>query len=106
MFKFGTDPALSWRPAVLKEFISDTLHAQLRNKAQETLATQPSAEIRALIHREAPIAGRAYTALAFESSQRAKVQRAVQTMTNEDLRSAAGNQLPTVVKDLLRWLDN
>ena len=51
MFKFGTDPALSWRPAVLKEFISDTLHAQLRNKAQETLATQPSAEIRALINR-------------------------------------------------------
>jgi hypothetical protein len=90
---------------MLKQFLNTTSHDLLRNKALTTVAALPSREVRNLIHREAPILGRVYTALTSEQTQRANICQKISAMTNADLRNAAKDRLPKSVRSILAWLD-
>lgn len=90
---------------MLKRRLSGAAHDALRVRAHRGVDALDAAQVRAAIHRAAPIPGRIFTLAASEAAQRRRIHASLDGMTHAELREAAGDRLPPLLRRLLEWLD-
>lgn len=90
---------------MLKARLSEWAHGVLRNRAHLSVEAMDAGQVRDVIHRAAPIPGRIFTFAVGEEAQRQRIRASLDGMSHAELRGAAGDRLPALLRGVLEWLD-
>jgi hypothetical protein len=90
---------------MLKQRLSEAAHGALRDRAHRSVAAMDASQVRDRIHHTSPVPGRIFTLVAGEDVQRKLIHSNLDSMSHTELREAAGDRLPPLLKRLLEWLD-
>lgn len=91
--------------ALLKQRASEAAHGALRRRAHRSVDAMDANQVRETIHHTSPVPGRIFTLVAGVDVQRKLIHSNLDSMSNAELRAAAGDRLPRLLNHLLEWLD-
>lgn len=90
---------------MLKAWLSEWAHGVLRKRAHLCVEAMDAGQVRDTIHHAAPIPGRIITFAVGAEAQRLRIHASLDGMSHAELRGAAGDRLPALLRGLLEWLD-